>query len=305
MPNLGWMAIPIKSRCLFAGIVFANCAPWLVYRLYGSPYDWASYRTKNDFSELGSVSLRFSDFCGIPGYNELFQVLGRAQLLLFVIWFAFGSKPLTWRLTYLLSLAALLTRMHVGDPNLLAWFAAKQFILRFSIGYAFFGGVCLLAFRLAGVEIRPYVSAGNDSQASGAPNRRQFTLWQLLWWATGLAFFLALWKWIVTIEETWVWIRMWPTKCVQYLCTALMTIGCLWLALGTRHPFIRVFVFCAGVVIASCWEYDFPGFRLQFDVSHVAQRLMFLAPVSLWIVATLGAFRVAGFRLQWRGRTTL
>ncbi|MCA9228925.1 MAG: hypothetical protein KDA47_25085 [Planctomycetales bacterium] len=305
LPNVGWMTIPLKLRLLFVGIVFANCVPWLVYRLYGTPYDWPSYRTNNDLFKPGSVSLRFSDFCGLPGYYEAFQVLGLAQLLLFVIWFAFGSKPITWRLTYLLSLAALMTRMHIDDPNVAAWFGAKQIILRFSIGYAFFGGICLLSFRLAGVKIRPHESPSNDSQTSASPNQHQFTWWQLLWWATGLAFFLALWKWIITIDETLAWIRTWPVECGHYLSAAMMTIGCLWLALGTRYHFIRVFVFCAGVIIASCWQYDFPGFRPHFDVSHIVQRLMFLVPVSLWIIATLGAFRVAGFRLKWCGRATL
>jgi len=69
---------------------------------------------------------------------------------------------------------------------------------------------------------------------------------------------------------------------------------------GTRNFLVRVGIVCVAVVMACCWQYNFPWFVLDFAPADVAYRLTIHLPAAIWLLAMLYVFRAMGYGLHWR-----
>lgn len=292
------MISPTKNSLLIGAIVLANCAPWLLYRQLRTPYHWPSHEPSYVWGPE-HVSLDLTGVKGkIPFYFRAFQVLSLAQVLLFAVWTAFGEKPFSWRFCYLIGCVALITRMHISDPTQPAWSAAKHFLLKYFLGLAICVMLFLLLLRFLGFQFQATRPNAAPFAMDSLQRARQFTIRYALWWLVGLGFVLGLCKHLFTAEEALYWIRTWPTELGLYLSAAAMTCACIWLAFGSRHFLVRLAVFSVSVVVASCWEYNWPWFAPQFDVAYICNQLGIFLPVAIWVTGTLWVFRAIGLTLQ-------
>lgn len=293
-----------KRRVLIAAVVIANCLPWLLFRLIGSPWEWPTHFGPD--SGLGSLLWfppRADGASGtLPFYADFYYLLASAQVLLFSIWAAFSRKALSWRFCYLLGLVAILARMHLTDPTEATWEWAKYCLFKYQWEAALVVTLSLLFCRMAGLQLHEPQRSTGPSRSGVAVSRRQLTILSIVWWTVGVGFFLGLWTRLVTNAQSFLWLQLLPRELGPTLSRAALSAACLWLVLGTRYLAWRAVVFALAMIPVTCWDYQGLGFGYQLNVSlanwkHVVTGSL---PMALWVCATLSAFRIAGYRLQWQ-----
>ena len=283
-----------RQRLLIAAVVVANCAPWLIYRWLGSPYEgpgWGDEIPRHLWTRLA-----WRDFLPLADYLHVFHALTVAQVLLFSIWAAFGRKTLLWRWAYLLVVVMLLIRMHLTDldANQAEWIAAKRQFLSDLMSHALVVGGCLLLMRLAGFQL--YAADSGDQP-------RPITLRYLLWSVLAACLLLAQLRRLITPEDMMeiYWHLRYETY--RYLTVTAMTGACVWLALGRRLWPLRLGVLASVVALAGCWAWTLTGpilYRPRLSWDAITESVAFYGPVALWIVGTLWAFRLGGYCLGWQ-----
>jgi hypothetical protein len=209
------------------------------------------------------------------------------------IWAALGGRPTLWRLVGTtmalvgcMALAECMTPVSIDGHGLPVndlrslWVAVV-----FSLALA--TSLPLLALRFLGLEI---AHREPDDSLLQRP-KLQFSLRSLLEWTAALALMLG------TLQMTPGWfpdVALAPLGLCP-IC-GLLALAALWITLGTRWRAIRML----GLALA--------GASLVAGLV-VLRDLDFLSPVwLLWIVSVIGSlwvFRIAGYRLVWRGRVTL
>lgn len=289
---------------LIAIVVIANCLPWVLFRMIGSPWEWPrDYGTDIGLGRLLEFPPRADGLRGmLPIYAEFYNMLAWAQVLLFSIWAAFSNKALSWRFCYLLGLVALLARMHLTDPTEATWQWAKYLLFKYYWEAALVVTLSLLVCRMAGLQLHEPQHSTDQPRPSVAVSRRQFTVLSIVWWTVGVCFFMALWTRLVTNHETSIWFEFLSRELGPNLSRAALSIACLWLVFGTRYLPWRASVFALAVILVTCWEYFGLGFGYQLDVSLSNWKpvLRWRLPMALWVCGTLYAFRIAGYRLEWQ-----
>ena len=296
------MGLRTKRRLLIAVVVIANCAPWLVYRWIGSPYegpDWGNFVFEESVGDFPfhlqlHVRRRWEILAIFPHYLSVFHGLAIAQLLLFSVWTAFGQKAFLWRFFYLAAIAVLLTRMHLTDSesDRFAWMVAKSHTFYFLLALGVWASACLLLFRTAGLRLEPKESS---------TQRRPLTLAYLLWSVFAVCFLLAHARRLMTpIDWQWIWWKL-ELHLKTGLTAATMAFACVWLALGTRVWPVRLGVWIGTIMVMAIWDVGRWKIGLRLNPASYIPHAVYFALISLWIVGTLCALRQCGYQLQWHG----
>ncbi len=242
---------------------------------------------------LGTVAVWATD-AGGPFVQIVAASLVISQGGLLGIWAALGGRPAPWRL--LAVLAVLIGCMWLSDvifphaffPQVSTWVYLLSAVT---------AGLALLVLRAWGITI---VKPGRGDLAAET-HRFQFSLRSLLEWTAGMAAFLAAFQ--MTTEGFLGWICSSVQRTVAILMfygtVGLLAGAALGVALGTRFAPARILALGAtgAAVVAAVMHIPGP--------LPLGEAIVFGALCVVWLAGTLWLFRLAGYRLLWRGAVRL
>ena len=233
----------------------------------------------------------------------LFLALVCAQVSLVATWVGLARRPAPWP-----AAAAVVVAISAGALLAFAlssevpsdWFGSLGWPLVLSLQTIAVVGPLWIA-RLAGTRL---VTQEDLRQAGHTdPDRPvQFSIAYLLGWMTALAIVLGLVRWVLVDgvlglgDATWPDPHAWLEVAVVSVGNAVVAWPIPWAVLGTRRPVFRALapLLATGLVIAVfCLLSESAAHRWTFTWLYAAQ--------SAVLVAALGVFRIAGYRLVRRG----
>ena len=217
---------------------------------------------------------------------KLFIAIAISQTGLVAVWGSFGRWWLPWRLlAIVLTVAAWILATNrvflpfVRDPIGLkasAWALGWQARLLNQPVAVF---LVLVIARRMGVSISH--EADRAVNAGVANGRFQFSLGQLLAWATALPIGLGV---VLDARLHQLPFAFRPGLLANGGPHVVLVLAALWLVLGRRWPWLRmIFVAMIGGLLAVDPNRSMVSFLLE----------------TLWLVASLAVVRVAGYRLAW------
>ena len=137
---------------------------------------------------------------------------------------------------------------------------------------------------------------GADVPDAGRP-RLQFSLWAVLEWTTALGIFLS--ACCTGFFPDILYSEMIVASAINAVAVTIAA----WAVLGVKWPILRTFAVLALLAV----EMIFFVIGLRGDVT-TRTVLAFALPISgvaMWLLGFWWAFRIAGYRLVWRGRGLL
>ena len=203
------------------------------------------------------------------------------------MWAAFGGPARPWRLL-ITTLAALgwawLLEEAFPESDARYW---GYFLFAQTVGTS----LPLVGLRFCGLAIARH----KPGDSAPEMQKLQFSLRALLAWTTALAALMGIVQMMPReFRETFTSPEQVLPACGMFAALAMLAVGALWIALGTRWPVARVAMFglaaIAAVVGISALLHS-PG-------ALVILALPFLC--GLWLVGSLWPFRVLGYGLAWR-----
>jgi len=150
----------------------------------------------------------------------------------------------------------------------------------------------LLVARSIGVRIVARFPASRRDNSTRGPKRLQFSIGNTLAWTTALAVVLSTWQCVY--PDGWFPLGTVLTLSLRLdlLGRAAVVLTAVWATLGTRRPAIRVITLLAATLLV------FVGLFLTKPLTAIVGCLEL--PL---LIGPLLVFRVAGYRLETRGKT--
>lgn len=224
-------------------------------------------------------------------------LLAFAQVSLVAVWVGFAGTSLPWRL--------------VGLIIVIALWAALEAMTRgpagpFHTSFQTYGTVSLLAqaitvlgplviARLAGVRLGTTTDVLSPPEAPGNRRRWQFSLGYLFSWLTVVAVTLGLLNWTIDYHQVVpLTFLLWEETMALSLAGAAIALPAVWTALGTGRPAWRLGLLCVTTLTAMAI------YTLWIEVDPWPDAILVCFVQVLWLLASLGVCRVAGYRIAFR-----
>ena len=198
-----------------------------------------------------------------------------------------GGKQLPWRLV--VGVALTMAFACGFQSGLFGARFVDRAYLPILVGQVICTAAVLLGMRLAGLRI---ANADDRTERSGP---FQFSLADILNWTTATAVLLAFFKCLPKTAVELVPPEDWDIFCVVNAACGLLALASIWLVFGRRWLALRCLA-CPIVVFL-----DANVLHQVLTASHTLEYFLFAAHAG-WLIASLLAIRLAGFRLAWRWR---
>lgn len=229
---------------------------------------------------------------GPPGsYWGLWSIM-LAQVSLAAIWIAYGGKWRPWlALALVVGVVCWLRLVSPALPD-----TSPEYSMIMSVYFLLQATVIVAALGIAGTAGVSVVAPPPRAFSVEAMDRRprlQFSLGYLLAWVTAMAVALGSLGTVLDYREIPPWFRDNWAECATFsVGNAAIALAALWFMLGVRTAMLRTIVLCLTALATSAvWHFAFaPPPDVWIIPSIVLTQI-------LWLLASLAAVRVAGYRL--------